>query len=64
VGKVLLLIGVVIAGIGLLTMAGVPFGRLPLDFAWRRGNATFYFPLGTSILVSIILTVLFALFRR
>lgn len=63
-GKLLLLTGVVLAGIGLLMMAGVPFGRLPLDFAWRRGNTTFYFPLGTSILISIILTLLFALFRR
>lgn len=63
-GKLLLITGVVIAGIGLLMMAGIPFGRLPLDFSWRRGNATFYFPLGTSILVSIILTLLLALFRR
>jgi hypothetical protein len=64
VGKLLVVVGVVIAGIGLLTMAGVPFGRLPLDFVWRRGNAVLYFPLGTSILISIILTLLFALFRR
>ena len=56
--------GLVFVGIGLLIMAGLPFGRLPGDIVYRRGNATFYFPLATSILVSIILTVLFAVFRR
>jgi hypothetical protein len=64
VGKLLLVTGIVIAGVGLLMMAGIPFGRLPLDFVWRRGSATLYFPLGTSIVVSVILTLLFALLRR
>jgi hypothetical protein len=64
VGKLLVIAGVVIAGIGLLMMAGVPFGRLPGDFTFRRGNAAFYFPLATSIIVSIILTLLFAVLRR
>ena len=63
-GKILLLAGLIIAGIGLLVMAGVPFGRLPGDIVVRRGNATFYFPLVTSILVSIILTVVLSLLRR
>ncbi len=36
---------------------GVPLGRLPGDVVIRRGSATFYFPLGTSILVSVVLTV-------
>ena len=45
-------------------MLGVPFGRLPGDFAHRRGNFSFYFPLTTSILVSIILTLLFTILRR
>ena len=62
--RLLIIIGLVIAGVGLLMMAGVPFGRLPLDFSYRRGNVGFYFPLGTSILISIILTLLFALLRR
>jgi len=43
---------------------GVPLGRLPGDVVIRRGNVTFYFPLGTSILVSAILTVLFTVLRR
>ena len=62
--RLLVVIGLVVAGIGLLMMAGVPFGRLPLDFSYRRGNVGFYFPLGTSILISVILTLLFALLRR
>jgi hypothetical protein len=64
VGKLLVVGGLVIVGIGLLIMAGLPLGRLPGDIVYRRGNATFYFPLATSILVSIILTLLFAVFRR
>jgi predicted MFS family arabinose efflux permease len=62
--RALVAIGLVITGIGLLMMIGVPFGRLPGDLSYRRGNFAFYFPLGTSILLSIILTLLFALFRR
>ena len=63
-GKLLLVAGLVIAGIGLLMMVGIPFGRLPGDIVIRRGSSTFYFPLVTSILLSIILTLLLALFRR
>ena len=63
-GKLLVVAGLVIAGIGLVVMAGVPLGRLPGDFVVRRGNATFYFPLATSIVVSIILTLLLGWFRR
>ena len=64
VGKVLVLIGLGIAGIGLLVMLGIPFGRLPGDIVVRRGNFSFYFPLATSIVLSILLTLIFALFRR
>jgi len=63
-GKTLVLIGLAIAGLGLLVMAGVPFGRLPGDIIVRRGNFSFYFPLATSIVLSILLSLLFALFRR
>ena len=48
-GKLLLVVGLVIAGIGLLMMRGIPFGRLPGDIVIRRGSGTFYFPLVTSI---------------
>ena len=63
-GKLLLILGLVISGLGLLIMIGVPFGRLPGDFAVKRGNFAFYFPLTTSIILSILLTLIFALFRR
>ena len=63
-GKLLVVAGVLIAALGLLIMAGVPLFRLPGDFAVRRGNVSFYFPLATSIILSILLTLLIALFRR
>lgn len=66
-GRVLVILAVVIAVFGvLLILAGrglIP--RLPGDIAVERGNTRFYFPLGTSILVSLVLTiVLNVLFRR
>jgi hypothetical protein len=63
-GKLLVLIGLGITALGLLVMLGVPFGRFPGDIYVRRGNFSFYFPLATSLIVSILLTVLFTLFRR
>ena len=63
-GRILVLIGFAIAGLGLLIMIGVPLGRLPGDVAIRRGNFSFYFPLATSIILSIILTLILAFFRR
>jgi hypothetical protein len=63
-GKLLVIVGAIVMGVGLLVMVGLPIGRLPGDLSSRRGNTTFYFPLATSILASIILTLLLALFRR
>jgi hypothetical protein len=63
-GKALVVVGLVIAGLGVITMLGFPLGRLPGDFAVKRGNVSFYFPLATSLVLSILLTLLFALFRR
>jgi hypothetical protein len=63
-GKLLVFIGLGITALGLLVMLGIPFGRFPGDIYVRRGNFSFYFPLATSLIVSILLTVLFALFRR
>jgi predicted MFS family arabinose efflux permease len=63
-GKALVLVGLGIAGLGLAVMLGVPLGRLPGDFYMRRGSFTFYFPLATSIIVSILLTLILAFFRR
>ena len=67
-GRVLIVMGVVIVAMGLLLAFGsrLPFriGRLPLDFHFQRGNFNFYFPLGTSILVSLLLTLVFGLLNR
>jgi hypothetical protein len=63
-GKTLVFVGLGITALGLVMMLGVPLGRLPGDFQMRRGNFSFYFPLATSIVLSIVLTLLFALFRR
>ncbi len=66
-GKMLILLGVFIILIGFLLVIGekIPWiGRLPGDIIIRKKNFTFYFPIVTSILISIILTLLFALFRK
>lgn len=63
-GRLLVLVGLVVVALGLLIMAGVPLFRLPGDIVVRRGNFSFYFPLATSIVLSILLTLLFALMRR
>jgi uncharacterized protein HemY len=63
-GRTLILIGVVIAGVGLLITLGVPIGRLPGDFTIRRGNFSFYFPLTSSIIASIVLTLIMMFLRR
>ena len=63
-GKLLFIAGLVIAGIGLLMMVGIPFGRLPGDIIIRKGSGTFYFPVITCIVLSIILTLLLSVFRR
>jgi len=65
--RMLIVFGVVLALLdGLLLMAGkIPFlGRLPGDIIIRRENWSFYFPLTTSLLLSILLTLLFSLFGR
>ena len=63
-GKTLVLIGLAIAAAGLVVMLGFPLGRLPGDFVVKRDNFAFYFPMTTSILISLFLTLLFAFFRR
>ncbi|MEQ1909551.1 MAG: DUF2905 domain-containing protein [Vicinamibacterales bacterium] len=62
--KVLVIVGLVIAAIGLVMMLGVPLGRLPGDIAVRRGSVSFYFPLTTAIVLSIVVTLVLAWFRR
>jgi hypothetical protein len=67
IGKSLIILGLVIAAVGgLLMLAGkIPwFGRLPGDILIEKKNFTLYFPLATSILLSLILTLLFWLFGK
>ena len=56
-GRFLIVIGIVLVVVGLLVNIGVPIGRLPGDITYRRGNFSFYFPLTTSIVASILLTL-------
>lgn len=70
IGRALIFVGVAIAvlGLALVLVPKIPLlGKLPGDLVFRRGDATFYFPLATSILVSIAITVIlniaFRLFR-
>lgn len=65
--RMLILFGLILAVVGglILFVGKIPFiGRLPGDIYIQRKNFSFYFPLTTSILVSILLTILFSLFRR
>jgi hypothetical protein len=67
-GRLLVIMGVFLAVLGFVLILGpkLPFrlGRLPLDFHYRRDNFSFYFPLGTSILLSLLLTLIFGLLNR
>ena len=63
-GKVLLIAGLIIAAVGALMMLGLPLGQLRGDITIRRGNATFYFPIVTCLVLSVLLTLLMALLRR
>ena len=53
-GLVLVVVGVVLLGLG---RANFPMGRLPGDIVYRGKNTTFYFPLATSVLVSVVLSI-------
>jgi uncharacterized protein HemY len=66
-GKALILLGLFLAFLGLVLTLGakIPWlGQLPGDIVIRRGNFTFYFPLATSVIVSVILTLVLYFFRR
>ncbi len=66
-GKMLIILGVVLIVIGLAFSYGpkIPWlGRLPGDISIKKDSFSFYFPITTSIIISIILTVLFSIFRK
>ena len=68
VAHLLVKLGVVLIVAGgllyLLGRLGISLGTMPGDLTWRRRNVTVFFPIGTSILLSILLTLLFWLFSR
>ena len=63
-GKGLVVVGFLIAGIGALIILGLPLGRLPGDLVYRRGGITVYFPIATSVVLSIVLTLVLTFTRR
>jgi hypothetical protein len=64
--RALIVIGLVllVAGIAWPWLSRLPFGRLPGDFSVERENFSFFFPLATSIVVSIVISLLIWLFRK
>jgi hypothetical protein len=67
-GRILVVLGVALVVIGgivmLLGRTGMPLGRLPGDFLYRGKNTTLYFPLASSILISIVLSIVLFLVGR
>jgi len=68
-GRLLVLIGLGVAGAGLLLMLGSKLGlprlgRLPGDIVYKGKNSVFYFPITTSILISVLLTLIVSLIQR
>ncbi len=63
-GRLLIVIGLVVTAVGLLVSFGFPLGRLPGDFSFRRGNVSFYVPLASSVLASLVLTLIMMLLGR
>jgi hypothetical protein len=67
-GRLLLILGVALVVIGCIVMllgrTGLPLGRLPGDVLYRGKNTTFYFPLASSILISVVLSIVLFLIGR
>jgi hypothetical protein len=66
-GRLLVVVGIGVALFGVVLLLGgkIPgLGRLPGDFVYRKGDFTFYFPLVTSILLSVVLTLVLSLLKR
>ena len=63
-GRLLIAAGVVLVVVGLAIQLGLPLGRLPGDIRIQRGRSTFYFPIVTSLVISVVLSLLAVVFRR
>jgi hypothetical protein len=67
IGKILMVLGIILLGLGTVIWLGgkIPgVGRLPGDILVKHGNFTFYFPLVTCIIISVVLSLIMALFGR
>ena len=69
IGKMMIYLGIILIVLGLILYFGskiLPLGKLPFDFKWENSSGNFgvYFPLGTSILISIILTIILNILFR
>ena len=67
IGKLLVIVGAIVLLLGVALWSGFGagwLGRLPGDIRIERGNSGFYFPIVTCIIISIVLSLLFSLFRR
>jgi len=68
IGRMLVMLGIALVVIGgivmLLGRTGLPLGRLPGDVLYRGKNSTFYFPLASSILISVVLSIVLFLIGR
>ena len=66
-GKILILMGLVLVGVGVLFSVGghIPWlGRLPGDIVVKKENFSFYFPLATCMVVSVVLSLILILFKK
>ena len=63
--KILIIIGIIILALGLLYpfLKKIGLGQLPGDIIYKSDNSTFFFPIVTCIIISVVLTVIFNLFR-
>ncbi len=62
--RLLIVLGLLLLAAGVALQLGFPFGRLPGDFTFRRGNTTIYLPFATSLFVSVVLSIAVLLVRR
>ncbi len=62
--RLLILAGLALVGAGLLLKSGIPLGRLPGDVTFRSGSFTFYLPLATSLVASLVLSAIVAWLSR
>ena len=68
IGKIIIIFGILLIIVGFILVLsdrlGIHLGKLPGDIIYRKGNTTFYFPIVTSILLSLFLTFLFWIFKK